>query len=124
MFVKKLSIRGRLATVTSRSRRSVVITCDGFTASLRELELLALRKKGKSANEMAQELDIDCHYVSNVLWNVRCRNSNIADVEDDNVHHWQVSRKAEALELIHPLALEGLSTILSGWNSVRDRAKR
>lgn len=121
MFTKELSIRGRPATVTSQNRRSVVITCDGFTASLRELELLALRKQGKSAKEMALILGVERQYVSNALWQVRSRNST---GDADNVHHWGVSRKADDLELLSPWALEGLSAILAGWNTARNRERQ
>lgn len=118
MFTKELSIRGRQAKVISKNHRSIIIKCDGFTASLRELELLALKKQGKSAKEMAMALGIKSRYVSNALWHVRSLNS--VD-PSDNVHHWGVTRKADELELLTPWALAGLSAILSEWNSVRDR---
>lgn len=114
MLIKELSIRGKTAYITVPNRRSVVIDCDGFRATLRELEFLALQRKGKSTKEIARTLHVSPRYVSNALNHLRSVNGS----PTDNAHHESVARKAEELELTHPWALEGLKSLLDERNRI------
>lgn len=117
MLQKELSIRGKPAHITVPNRRSVVIECDGFTATLRELEFLALQRKGKTTKEIARQLHVAPRYVANALSHVR----NVNSSPDDNIHHESVAKKAEELELTSPWALEGLRSLLAERNALYDR---
>ncbi len=118
MLIKELSIRGKPARIISSNRRNVMIECDGFTATLRELQFLALQRKGKSTKEIASTLHVSPRYVSNALNHLRSVNGS----PTDNTHHESVARKAEELELTHPWALEGLAAVLAQRNALYDKA--
>lgn len=116
MLTRELSIRGKPAHIVVPNWRSVVIECDGFRATLCELQFLALQRKGKTRKEIAIQLGVAPGYVSNALNHLR----SVNQIPTDNIHHDGVVKKAEELELTSPWALEGLRSLLAQRNKLHN----
>ncbi len=121
MFLKELSIRGKKAQIVCHDNRSVRIECDGLNASLRELQMLRLKMLGLSAENIATHLGIDPGYVRNQFMYLKRRNTHI----DGSINHlMEIINKARELELLKPIAHDGLLVLMGEGNAYHRSRKK
>jgi len=109
MSVKELDWQGRtIAIISFGSGR--YLECDGFNASLRELEVLRLRAMGLEHKEIARKLSIKPQTSKNYLRKLKSRNTKGDEAYLPTTI--ELILIAEELELLNPYAIKGLKSIL------------
>lgn len=109
MSKKEMGLRGKTALITYHHNDSLKIECDGLNITAGELVILELRSRGRTVNEIAQEIGLTPNYVRIRLLKLHKKNAWIGPKDS---HHIRITQKARDLELFSPLATLGFQVLL------------
>ncbi len=122
MFTKEMRFREKPARITcSPGNQSVRVQCDGIDLFLSELELLRLKSQGFTAEGIAATLGLTPGDVRNRFWALRKRNDGTGTKDSNAI---RLTSKVRDLDLLNPIALDGLRAVLDEGMRMRRAAKK